>query len=83
MKSPFATATNTTGATTQNLPYGIEPDEVAPDYKNHGGWQEDLTWCHAGVRVARILDKLHRHGRKRNGDTDFHRLSRPGSGAND
>ena len=31
------------GATTQNLPYGIEPDEVAPDYKNHGGWQEDLT----------------------------------------
>ena len=31
------------GATTQNLPYGIEPDEVTPDYKNHGGWQEDLT----------------------------------------
>ena len=21
----------------------IEPDEVTPDYKNHGGWQEDLT----------------------------------------
>ena len=31
------------GATTHNLPYGIEPDEVTPDYKNHGGWQEDLT----------------------------------------
>ena len=31
------------GATTQNLPYGIEPDEVTPDYKNHEGWQEDLT----------------------------------------
>ena len=31
------------GASTQNLPYGIEPDEVSPDYKNHGGWQEDLT----------------------------------------
>ncbi len=31
------------GASTQNLPYGIEPDEVTPDYKNHGGWQEDLT----------------------------------------
>ncbi|MDC1486313.1 adenylosuccinate synthase [Flavobacteriales bacterium] len=31
------------GATTQNLPYGIEPDEVTPDYKNHGGWLEDLT----------------------------------------
>ena len=31
------------GITTQNLPYGIEPDEVSPDYKNHGGWQEDLT----------------------------------------
>jgi len=31
------------GATTLNLPYGIEPDEVTPDYKNHGGWQEDLT----------------------------------------
>ena len=31
------------GASTQNLPYGIEPDEVTPDYKNHAGWQEDLT----------------------------------------
>ena len=31
------------GATTHNLPYGIEPDEVTPDYKNHGGWLEDLT----------------------------------------
>jgi adenylosuccinate synthase len=31
------------GATTQNLPYGIEPDEVTTDYKNHRGWQEDLT----------------------------------------
>ena len=31
------------GATTHNLPYGIEPDEVTPDYNNHGGWQEDLT----------------------------------------
>ena len=31
------------GATTHNLPYGIEPDEVTPNYKNHGGWQEDLT----------------------------------------
>ena len=31
------------GATTHNLPYGIEPDEVTPDYKNQGGWQEDLT----------------------------------------
>ena len=31
------------GGTTQNLPYGIEPDEVTPAYTNHGGWQEDLT----------------------------------------
>jgi adenylosuccinate synthase len=31
------------GAPTQNLPYGIEPDEVTADYKNHPGWQEDLT----------------------------------------
>ena len=30
-------------ASTQNLPYGIEPDEVTPNYKNHAGWQEDLT----------------------------------------
>lgn len=31
------------GSTTQNLPYGIEPDEVAATFMNHAGWQEDLT----------------------------------------
>jgi adenylosuccinate synthase len=40
---PVAHAYAHAGGTTQNLPYGIEPDEVTPAYTNHVGWQEDLT----------------------------------------
>ena len=42
MRFRCATRTNI-GATTANLPFGIEPDEVAPTYTDHTGWQEDLT----------------------------------------
>ena len=31
------------GEQVPNLPFGIEPDEVTPVYKDHQGWQEDLT----------------------------------------
>ena len=34
------------GATTTDLPYGIEPDEVQPEYRAYPGWACDLT----GVR---------------------------------
>ena len=43
------------GATTHNLPYGIEPDEVTPDYKNHGGWQEDLTGANTEAALPESL----------------------------
>ena len=43
------------GASTQNLPYGIEPDEVTPDYKNHGGWQEDLTGATTEAALPKSL----------------------------
>jgi len=43
------------GATTHNLPYGIEPDEVTPDYKNHGGWQEDLTGASTEAALPKSL----------------------------
>ena len=43
------------GATTHNLPYGIEPDEVTPNYKNHGGWQEDLTGASTEAALPKSL----------------------------
>ncbi len=45
------------GASTQNLPYGIEPDEVTPDYKKHGGWQEDLTGATTEAALPESLTK--------------------------
>ena len=40
---PVCHAYEHAGATTANLPFGIEPDEVTPTYSDHKGWQEDLT----------------------------------------
>ena len=40
---PVCHAYEHAGATTANLPFGIEPDEVTPTYSDHTGWQEDLT----------------------------------------